>query len=41
VVERSGGRLRFNPGECAGHMPGHNAVGILDLETLGVELLRF
>jgi hypothetical protein len=41
AVERAGGRLRFNPGECAGHLSGHNAVGVLDLATLDVELLRF
>ena len=41
VVERTAGRLRFNPGECAGMMPGYNAVGVLDLATLQVELLRF
>jgi uncharacterized protein len=40
-VERGGGRLVFNPGECAGHLPGHNAVGVVDLATLEVELLRF
>jgi putative phosphoesterase len=41
VVERTAGRLRFNPGECAGHLPGHNAVGVVDLATLAVELLKF
>ena len=41
AVERAGGRLRFNPGECAGHMAGHNAVGVVDLATLAVELLKF
>lgn len=41
VIERSAGRLVFNPGECAGHMAGLNAVGVLDLATLEVELLRF
>jgi putative phosphoesterase len=41
AAERSAGRLRFNPGECAGHMAGHNAVGVVDLATLEVELLRF
>ena len=35
VVDRNAGRLRFNPGECAGHMPGYNAVGVLDLVSLG------
>jgi uncharacterized protein len=41
VVERRGERLVFNPGECAGHLRGHNAVGVVDLATLGVELLHF
>ena len=41
VVERGGGRLVFNPGECAGHLRGHNAVGVVDLATLSVELLQF
>ncbi len=31
----------FNPGECAGHMAGYNAIGIVDLTTLDTELLRF
>ena len=33
--------LIFNPGECAGHMEGHNAVGIVDLTSLDAHLLRF
>lgn len=41
VVERVAYRLRFNPGECAGHLAGHNAIGVVDLVTLEVELLRF
>ena len=41
VIERRAGRLIFNPGECAGHLPGHNAVGVLDLATLEPTLLRF
>lgn len=41
VVERSDGRLVFNPGECAGFLDGHNAVGVLDLGDLEVEILRF
>ena len=41
VIERSDGRLVFNPGECAGHLPGHNAVGVVDLATLESELLHF
>ncbi|MBM4203012.1 MAG: YfcE family phosphodiesterase [Gammaproteobacteria bacterium] len=39
--ERTADRLIFNPGECAGHMTGYNAVGIVDLETLTADLLRF
>ena len=41
AIERSGGRLVFNPGECAGHVAGQNAVGVLDLVTLETEILRF
>ena len=41
TLERSGARLLFNPGECAGHLAGHNAVGIVDLRTLAAEILRF
>lgn len=41
AVERAGGRLVFNPGECAGHMAGRNTVGVVNLVTLEVELLRF
>lgn len=40
-IERANGRLIFNPGECAGHMVGRNAVGVLDLATLETELLFF
>jgi uncharacterized protein len=41
VLERRGRTLLFNPGECAGMLDGHNAVGIVDLAKLEVELLRF
>jgi putative phosphoesterase len=41
VHERRGGALVFNPGECAGQLAGHNAVGVLALDTLEVEWLRF
>jgi putative phosphoesterase len=41
AVEREGGRLRFNPGECAGHVAGCNAVGVVDLVSLETELLFF
>ena len=35
------GQVIFNPGECAGHMVGFNAIGVLDLHDLSAELLRF
>jgi putative phosphoesterase len=41
AIERVNGALVVNPGESAGHLAGHNAVGILDLRTLGVEIERF
>lgn len=41
VIEDRAGALIFNPGECAGHMAGQNAIGVLDLRTLHPELLRF
>jgi len=41
VHERRAGALVFNPGECAGWLPGHNTVGVLDLTDLEVEWLRF
>lgn len=41
AVERREGTLRVNPGECAGHLPGHNRVALLDLATLDVDVLRF
>ena len=34
-------KLIFNPGECAGHMKGLNAVGIVDLDDLNTEILKF
>ena len=40
-LTRTAGRLEFNPGECAGHLAGYNAVGVVDLETMETELLRF
>ena len=33
--------LVFNPGECAGHMKGYNAVGVVDLDTLETSRLKF
>lgn len=41
AVERRDGTLHLNPGECAGHLPGHNRVAVLDLATLEVDVLRF
>ena len=41
VLRRSHGALVVNPGECAGHLAGHNAVGILDLASLELEFPRF
>ena len=40
-IERVGEQLIFNPGECAGHMQGLNAIGVVDLETLTPEILNF
>ena len=31
----------FNPGECAGHMQGLNAIGIVDLTTLKTQIVKF
>ncbi|MDH3641982.1 MAG: YfcE family phosphodiesterase [Gammaproteobacteria bacterium] len=39
--EQRGSQVIFNPGECAGHMVGFNAIGVLDLSDLSAELLRF
>jgi len=41
VIERGPERIVFNPGECAGHMVGFNAIGVLDLATLDTEILKF
>jgi putative phosphoesterase len=41
TLERPDGRLLFNPGECAGHLPGRNAVGVVDLLTLEAEVVLF
>ena len=40
-LTRTGQRLEFNPGECAGHLAGYNAIGIVDLAAMTAELLRF
>jgi putative phosphoesterase len=39
--EERDGQLLFNPGECAGHMKGLNAVGVVDLESMTPELINF
>ena len=39
--ERVHETLMFNPGECAGHMKGLNAIGVVDLVSLSTELLKF
>ena len=39
--ERHNRTLIFNPGECAGHMKGYNAVGVVDLDALDTCLLKF
>lgn len=41
VIHYEGEQLTFNPGECAGHMAGFNAVGVLDLVTMKSEILNF
>ncbi|MCZ6659051.1 MAG: YfcE family phosphodiesterase [Gammaproteobacteria bacterium] len=40
-LEQTAEQLIFNPGECAGHMTGYNAIGVVDLDNLQTELLRF
>ena len=39
--ERTAERLIFNPGECAGQMVGYNAIGVVNLTNLEVEILKF
>ena len=41
VISYEGDRLTFNPGECAGHMAGFNAIGILDLAEMTTDILNF
>jgi predicted phosphodiesterase len=41
TIERPSGRLVFNPGECAGHLAGRNAVGVVSLASLETEILLF
>lgn len=40
-LERNNSQLIFNPGECAGHMDGYNAVGVVDLANMTTEMLNF
>jgi putative phosphoesterase len=40
-LEQHHGAQVFNPGECAGHMKGKNAIGIVDLDTLACEKILF
>ena len=41
TIEYEDDRLTFNPGECAGMMAGHNAIGVLDLVELSTEIMKF
>jgi hypothetical protein len=41
TLEATPERLLLNPGECAGHLAGHQTVAVVDLETLTPELLHF
>jgi putative phosphoesterase len=40
-LEEHGRTLVFNPGECAGHTRGRNAIGLVDLVELECETLFF
>jgi hypothetical protein len=40
-LETRASTVIFNPGECAGHLPGRNAIGIVDLVRLECESLLF
>lgn len=39
--DNDGKQVIFNPGECAGMMPGLNAIGVIDLTDLSHELIKF
>ncbi|HJN51981.1 MAG: YfcE family phosphodiesterase [Pseudomonadales bacterium] len=41
TIEFFANQLKFNPGECAGQLPNLNKVGIVNLHTLGVEMVYF
>ena len=40
-MEKIKSTLIFNPGECAGHMTGFNAVGVIDLQSMDTEIIKF
>lgn len=40
-LEQADHQLTFNPGECAGHMLGLNAIGVVDLAHLTADVLNF
>ncbi|MEX0941970.1 MAG: YfcE family phosphodiesterase [Pseudomonadales bacterium] len=41
TIEYNAARLTFNPGESAGMMPGANAIGIVDLNSLSADIIKF
>ena len=40
-IEQQGTGLIFNPGECAGMVPGGNSIGVLDLTSLQPQIINF
>ena len=40
-METINSTLIFNPGECAGHMTGYNAIGVIDLQSMQTEIMKF
>ncbi len=40
VVEKSGDRLRINPGECCGWLTGKGTVGLLDLAAMEARIIE-
>ncbi len=40
-IDDMGSHLIFNPGECAGMMKGRNAIGVIDLEAMAPQIIRF
>ena len=41
TIEFVDSQLTFNPGESAGMMAGHNSIGLLDLISLELEVIKF